>query len=153
MHPQHAKAFLGEYPDHRGQQPVVAGKRGAADAGEEPRPFGVRAQVEQRWPAHRADQHQVLAAVLAQGGNDASRGQNPDELMRPRRQDGWIGEAFQTHQEDAAPCGVRRGRDLTWKPAAAGQDAECRLHSARISPRWLGASMNASTSAISGSLP
>jgi hypothetical protein len=45
------------------------------------------------------------------------------------------------------------GGDPSWQPATTGENAKWRAHSARISPRWLGASMNSSTSAIRASLP
>ena len=63
---EHAEPLLGEHPDDSGQQSIVAGECRAADAGQNARALGIRPQIEQRRPPHRPDQHEVLAAMLAQ---------------------------------------------------------------------------------------
>ena len=81
-----AEPLLGEHPHDGRQQPIVAGECRAADAGQNRARLGIRTQVEQRGPPHRADQHEVLAAMLAQRGNDPARGEDPHDLVRPRRE-------------------------------------------------------------------
>ena len=132
MRADDAEPLLGEHPHHRGQQPVVAGERGAADAGQNARTLGIRPQVEQRRPPHRPDQHEVLAAMFAQRGDDPAGRENPDKLMRPGRQHGGIREAFQPDQEHAAPCGTRCRGDLARQASAAREDAD---ESATATPR------------------
>ena len=46
--PIDAEALLAQHPDHRPQQPVVAGECGPADAGQHARALGVRPQIEAR---------------------------------------------------------------------------------------------------------
>ena len=56
------EAFLGEHPDDRREQPVVAGERGSADARQDASTIGVRAKSRAATAGVRADHHQVLAA-------------------------------------------------------------------------------------------
>ena len=103
MGAEHPKTLLGEHPDDSGQQPVVAGECGAADAGQNAGALGIRPQIEQRGPPHRPDQHEVLAAMLAQRRHNPPGGQDAHHLVRPGRQHRRLGEALQPDQEHAAP--------------------------------------------------
>ena len=126
MRAEHAETLLGEHPDDGGQQSIVAGEGGATDAGQNARALGIRPQIEQRWPPHRPDQHEILAAMLAQRGDDPPGGEDADDLMRPGREHCRVGEALQPDHEHVASGGACRRGDLARQPAAAGQDAECR---------------------------
>ena len=62
----------------------------------------------------------------AQRGKDAPGGEDPHNLVRPRRQHAGLGEAFQPDHEHVASRGARGSSDPTRQPAAAGQNAERR---------------------------
>ena len=86
------ETFLAQHAHHRGEQPVIAGEGGAADAGQQAGPLGIRAQVEQRRAAHRPDQHQVAAGVQPQQFENPARGADAGRARaetaparRPRR--------------------------------------------------------------------
>ena len=128
MRADDGEALVREHLDHRGEQPVIAGEDGAADAGEDLRALGVGAQVEQRRAADGADHDDVLAGVLAQGGEDASGASDALIFMRPGGEDGRVRGAFEAEDEHAAAGGGGGGRNFAGQVAAAGDDAQAAWH-------------------------
>ena len=78
-----AEPFLAQHPDHRGEQPVVAGEGRPADAGEDARALGVGAQRQQVGPAHPADQHEVATALRVQRRQDRPAAPMRRRVVRP----------------------------------------------------------------------
>ena len=122
------EALLAQHLDHRGQRAVVAGEGGAAGAGQQARPLGIRPQIEEGRPPHGADQHQVTAPVRPQRGQYPPRGANSDHHVRPGRQHGGLGEAVEADHEHRPPRGGSRRRDPAGQPAAAGENPQRRPH-------------------------
>jgi hypothetical protein len=128
VHADDAEAFFGQHPDDRGEQPVVAGERGPADAGQQLGALSVRPQVQQRRAAYRTDHDQVLAAIFTQRGDDArGRAEAPD-LMWPGSQDGGIGEAFQPDNINPPARGARCRGDFGRQVTATGDYAQPAWH-------------------------
>ncbi len=92
------KPFLGQHPDDRCEQSVVAGESRSADAGEQLGALGVRPQIKQRGPPHRADHHQILAAVLPQRRDDAAAAPSRRISCGQGAKHGRVGKSFQTQR-------------------------------------------------------
>ena len=108
---KHAKPFLAQHADNRREQAVVAGESGTADPGEHLGALSVRPDVQQRRPAHWTDQHQILAAMLAQRAKNAAHRAHAQEDMRPGRDDVALGKTLQADDEHRPPGGGCGGGD------------------------------------------
>jgi hypothetical protein len=127
MRAENTKTFLAEDADDGGEQAVIAGEGGGADAGDDAGAFGVGAQGKQGRSADRADQHQVAAAVFAQGAEDFAGGAEAAEAVRIGRDDRGDGESVESDDEDAAAASQRRGGDLAGQRPAASENSQRRV--------------------------
>ena len=124
MGAEHAESFLGQNAHDGGQQPVIARKSSAADAGEDSRPFRIGAQIEQRRPPDRADEDQIAAEMTAQELHHPAGSPEPDIFMGKRANDGGLRIVLKANNENAPAGAQGRLGHPTGKRATAGEDSE-----------------------------
>ena len=78
-----AEALGAQHVHDRGQEPVIAGKRRAADAGQDTATDSVGAKIEQRRPPDRAHDDQIDHVLRPQGRHDLTGRTHAQHPMRP----------------------------------------------------------------------
>jgi hypothetical protein len=118
------EAFLGKDPHQRRQQPVIARKRGPSDSGQNLCTLKIWTEMGQSWPFHWPDQDQVLHAMLAQQGQNTTRGAQPSVGVGIPTDHRGVREAFEGNDENRPSRRVGGGRNLAGKWPPTRQNAK-----------------------------